>query len=102
MATPHGRNGSALGPCLGPCAGAATTVAILALCGGGIGLLHIVALLLVLSMGVDYGVFSTSYDPGGWVSQMVYPSGRVVAYTGDTAIAENMTLVALAEQFGGD
>ena len=36
---------------------AATTVAILALCGVGIGLLHIVALLLVLSMGVDYGVF---------------------------------------------
>ncbi|MCA9660810.1 MAG: hypothetical protein KC486_20880, partial [Myxococcales bacterium] len=36
---------------------AALTIATLALAGVGVHLLHVVALLLVLSMGVDYGVF---------------------------------------------
>jgi predicted exporter len=36
---------------------AGTTVAILALAGFALNLLHVVSLLLVLSMGVDYGVF---------------------------------------------
>jgi predicted exporter len=36
---------------------AATTVAILSLAGFALNLLHVVSLLLVLSMGVDYGVF---------------------------------------------
>jgi predicted exporter len=36
---------------------AGTTVAILALAGFALNLLHLVSLLLVLSMGVDYGVF---------------------------------------------
>lgn len=36
---------------------AATTVAILILLGHALNLLHVVSLLLVLSMGVDYGVF---------------------------------------------
>ena len=36
---------------------AGATLAILAAAGAAIHLLHVVALLLVLSMGVDYGVF---------------------------------------------
>jgi predicted exporter len=36
---------------------AATTVAVLVLAGYALNLMHVVALLLVLSMGVDYGVF---------------------------------------------
>jgi predicted exporter len=36
---------------------AGASLGALALCGFNIGLLHVVALLLVLSMGVDYGVF---------------------------------------------
>ena len=36
---------------------AGTAVAILVLCGYALNLLHVVSLLLVLSMGVDYGVF---------------------------------------------
>lgn len=37
--------------------GAATSLSLVALSGAAIGILHVVALLLVLSMGVDYGVF---------------------------------------------
>jgi len=41
------------------CLAAATTLAILGLLGGPVHILHVVSLLLVLSMGVDYGVFLT-------------------------------------------
>lgn len=47
---------------------AATALALVALTGATIGILHVVALLLVLSMGVDYGVFlaESRGDPGGF------------------------------------
>jgi predicted exporter len=40
---------------------------------GDIGLLHVVALLLVLSMGVDYGVFlaETRDDPEGFAATVL-------------------------------
>jgi len=41
------------------CIAAATTLAVLGILGGPVHILHIVSLLLVLSMGVDYGVFLT-------------------------------------------
>ncbi|MFZ6183420.1 MMPL family transporter [Nannocystis pusilla] len=47
---------------------AATALSVVALSGVTIGILHVVALLLVLSMGVDYGVFlaESRRDPGGF------------------------------------
>jgi len=41
--------------------------------GVSLGLLHVVALLLVLSMGVDYGVFlaETRADPGGFAATVL-------------------------------
>lgn len=47
---------------------AATAMSVVALSGVTIGILHVVALLLVLSMGVDYGVFlaESRRDPGGF------------------------------------
>ncbi len=47
------------------CIAAATTLAILGLFGGPVHILHIVSLLLVLSMGVDYGVFLTEASISG-------------------------------------
>jgi predicted exporter len=51
------RVGLALAAFLPALLAAGTTVAILALAGFALNLLHVVSLLLVLSMGVDYGVF---------------------------------------------
>ena len=47
---------------------AATALALIALSGATIGILHAVALLLVLCMGVDYGVFlaESRHDPRGF------------------------------------
>ncbi|MBK9753480.1 MAG: MMPL family transporter [Nannocystis sp.] len=52
---------------------AGATLGVLALCGVGIGLLHVVALLLVLSMGVDYGVFlaESRGDPEGFTATLL-------------------------------
>lgn len=52
---------------------AGATLGVLALCGVGIGLLHVVALLLVLSMGVDYGVFlaESRDDPEGFTATLL-------------------------------
>jgi predicted exporter len=52
---------------------AGASLGILALCGLPIGLLHVVALLLVLSMGVDYGVFlaETREDPEGFAATVL-------------------------------
>jgi predicted exporter len=52
---------------------AAASLGTLALFGVSIGLLHVVALLLVLSMGVDYGVFlaETREDPGGFAATVL-------------------------------
>ena len=52
---------------------AAASLGTLALCGVSIGLLHVVALLLVLSMGVDYGVFlaETRDDPDGFAATVL-------------------------------
>ncbi len=53
------RVGPALSAYVPACIAAATTLAILGLMGGPVHILHLVSLLLVLSMGVDYGVFLT-------------------------------------------
>ena len=52
---------------------AGATLGVLAMCGVGIGLLHVVALLLVLSMGVDYGVFlaESRGDPEGFTATLL-------------------------------
>jgi len=52
---------------------AGATLGVLALCGVGVGLLHVVALLLVLSMGVDYGVFlaESRDDPEGFTATLL-------------------------------
>jgi len=52
---------------------AGTTLGLLALAGATIGLLHVVALLLVLSMGVDYGVFlaESRGDPAGFAATLL-------------------------------
>lgn len=52
---------------------AGATLGVLALCGAGVGLLHVVALLLVLSMGVDYGVFlaESRDDPEGFTATLL-------------------------------
>ncbi len=52
---------------------AGASLGTLALCGFDIGLLHVVALLLVLSMGVDYGVFlaETRDDPQGFAATVL-------------------------------
>jgi predicted exporter len=52
---------------------AGTTLGLLALAGVTIGLLHVVALLLVLSMGVDYGVFlaESRADPAGFAATLL-------------------------------
>ena len=52
---------------------AGATLGVLALCGVGVGLLHVVALLLVLSMGVDYGVFlaESRDDPAGFTATLL-------------------------------
>ena len=49
------------------------SLGVLALCGYNIGLLHVVALLLVLSMGVDYGVFLAEMrdDPEGFAATVL-------------------------------
>ncbi|MCB9703178.1 MAG: MMPL family transporter [Myxococcales bacterium] len=57
IAARYRRVGPALAAFLPAVLAAALTVATLALAGAAIHLLHVVALLLVLSMGVDYGVF---------------------------------------------
>lgn len=52
---------------------AATALALIALSGATIGILHVVALLLILSMGVDYGVFlaESRGDPGGFEATLL-------------------------------
>ncbi len=52
---------------------AGATVGLLAIFGVELGLLHVVALLLVLSMGVDYGVFlaESRDDPGGFAATLL-------------------------------
>lgn len=52
---------------------AGTTMGLLALAGLTIGLMHVVALLLVLSMGVDYGVFlaESRADPAGFAATLL-------------------------------
>ena len=52
---------------------AGATLGLLAGFGVEIGLLHVVALLLVLSMGVDYGVFlaESRDDPGGFAATLL-------------------------------
>lgn len=52
---------------------AGATLGSLALAGVTVGLLHVVALLLVLSMGVDYGVFlaESRADPAGFAATLL-------------------------------
>ncbi len=52
---------------------AGATLGVLVMFGVSIGLLHVVALLLVLSMGVDYGVFlaESREDPGGFAATLL-------------------------------
>jgi len=52
---------------------AGATVGLLAIFGVELGLMHVVALLLVLSMGVDYGVFlaESRDDPGGLAATLL-------------------------------
>jgi len=52
---------------------AGTALALIALSGATIGILHVVALLLILSMGVDYGVFlaESRGDPGGFEATLL-------------------------------
>lgn len=84
---------------------AATALALVALTGAAIGILHVVALLLVLSMGVDYGVFlaESRRDPGGFdatvLSVLVACVSTVLAF-GLLAMSQSPALQAIGQVVG--
>jgi predicted exporter len=63
----------------------ATSLAVLSLAGVGLNLLHVLALILVLSVGVDYGVF---------IVEAVRGEGDVAVAMVGTAIACATTLLS--------
>ncbi|MDC0719209.1 MMPL family transporter [Nannocystis bainbridge] len=84
---------------------AATALAVVALSGVTIGILHVVALLLVLSMGVDYGVFlaESRRDPGGFdatvLSVLLACLSTVLAF-GLLAMSQSPALQAIGVTVG--
>ena len=84
---------------------AATALAIVAATGAAIGILHVVALLLVLSMGVDYGVFlaESRRDPGGFeatvLSVLLACLSTVLAF-GLLAMSASPALQAIGQVVG--
>lgn len=84
---------------------AATALSLVALSGVTIGILHVVALLLVLSMGVDYGVFlaESRRDPGGFdatvLSVLLACLSTVLAF-GLLAMSQSPALQAIGVTVG--
>ncbi|WP_434415868.1 MMPL family transporter [Nannocystis pusilla] len=84
---------------------AATALSLVALSGATIGILHVVALLLVLSMGVDYGVFlaESRRDPGGFdatvLSVLLACLSTVLAF-GLLAMSQSPALQAIGVTVG--
>ncbi|MCY1007011.1 MMPL family transporter [Nannocystis pusilla] len=84
---------------------AATALSVVALSGMTIGILHVVALLLVLSMGVDYGVFlaESRRDPGGFdatvLSVLLACLSTVLAF-GLLAMSQSPALQAIGVTVG--
>lgn len=84
---------------------AATALSVVALSGVTIGILHVVALLLVLSMGVDYGVFlaESRRDPGGFdatvLSVLLACLSTVLAF-GLLAMSQSPALQAIGVTVG--
>lgn len=79
---------------------AATALAILTLLGAEANLMHLIALLLVLSTGVDFGVFmveiaDTDEPPGPTLSGLFVASLTTVLSFGLLAMSENPALHAL-------
>lgn len=85
--------------------GAGTALAIVALSGTAIGILHVVALLLVLSMGVDYGVFlaESRRDPDGFdatVLSIVIACLTTVLAFGLLSMSQSPALQAIGQIVG--
>ncbi|MCY1069141.1 MMPL family transporter [Nannocystis sp. RBIL2] len=84
---------------------AATALSLVALSGVTIGILHVVALLLVLSMGVDYGVFlaESRRDPSGFdatvLSVLLACLSTVLAF-GLLAMSQSPALQAIGVTVG--
>lgn len=84
---------------------AATALALVALTGAPVGILHVVAMLLILSMGVDYGVFlaESREDPGGFdatlLSVLVACLSTVLAF-GLLAMSQSPALHAIGLTVG--
>lgn len=94
------RLGPALAAFLPAVLAAATSLATLSLVGGEATLMHLVALLLVLSMGVDYGVFmveSRNHEegPAPTVVSLVVACVSTVLSFGLLAMSDNPALRAL-------
>lgn len=80
--------------CLPALLGGAGTVAVLALAGVPMNLLSLVALLMVFSMGVDYGIFLAEKEPRPGAHDVTYLSVSLAAVT--TVLS--FGLLALSEQ----
>ncbi|MCA9718427.1 MAG: MMPL family transporter, partial [Myxococcales bacterium] len=81
------RLGLALAAFLPAVLAAVTTLAALALAGTAIHILHVVSLLLVLSMGVDYGVFLAESRVGAGVRELAATTLSVALACASTALA---------------
>jgi predicted exporter len=80
--------------CLPALLGAAGTVAVLALAGVALNLLSLVALLMIVSMGVDYGIFLAEDETQPGAHDVTYLSVSLAAVT--TVLG--FGLLALSEQ----
>jgi predicted exporter len=80
--------------CLPALLGAAGTIAVLALAGVALNLLSLVALLMIVSMGVDYGIFLAEEESQPGAHDVTYLSVSLAAVT--TVLG--FGLLALSEQ----
>ncbi|HEX6812667.1 MAG TPA: MMPL family transporter [Planctomycetota bacterium] len=67
--------------CVPALLGAAGTIAVLALAGVAMNLLSLVALLMIVSMGVDYGIFLAEDEPQPGAHDVTYLSVSLAAVT---------------------